>query len=469
MTQTTSDDKLEDEQPTSGWRKCFNIVCCPFILCFYSIKIFFCGCILAKCEDCLHCLQACCCSCLGFIFCGGCGICARQFRDKEFGPECSEKSLGRPAKGITWIPFEELLAAANPSKECDVLIAGNIEPSAVGQGDLGDCWLMSAISAVAEHPSLIVQTMRTHRHNVRGKYEFRLYNDNPGEQSFETVEVDNLLPTADGKTPVFAALKVDAWVAMLQKAVAKFVGSYEKLDGGSTAWALTALTGGKTAVVLKEANGSWKRWESVWGGDRANMRKSSLRRAGNGPMYSRDELWNLLVDHDSRHSVMCCSVTQGSTDRESIRGLACSHAYSLLRAVEVEGFKLVEIRNPWGASGTVAGKKGERAQSRGEWDGDWSDASDMWERHPNVKKKLSEKEAVNLLPDGKFFMNFTDFCTYFGSVSICSRATGFGDIVLVVDDGQTCGTCCACVKGCCDFWCCCTGLKALCCAEERRD
>lgn len=35
----------------------------------------------------------------------------------------------------------------------------------------------------------------------------------------------------------------EAWVLLLEKAMAKFKGTYGALDGGSTLWALEALTG----------------------------------------------------------------------------------------------------------------------------------------------------------------------------------------------------------------------------------
>ncbi len=48
---------------------------------------------------------------------------------------------------------------------------------------------------------------------------------------------------ATGKA-IFAKPNGDeAWVLLLEKAMAKFKGSYAALDGGSTMWALECLTG----------------------------------------------------------------------------------------------------------------------------------------------------------------------------------------------------------------------------------
>ena len=62
------------------------------------------------------------------------------------------------------------------------------------------------------------------------------------------------------------------------------------------------------------------------------------------------------------------------------------HAYSIISAVEARGHKLLNIRNPWGNF---------------EWDGDWSDKSELWTRDmiEAVKPNLDSN-------DGSFWMNF---------------------------------------------------------------
>jgi hypothetical protein len=47
----------------------------------------------------------------------------------------------------------------------------------------------------------------------------------------------------------------------------------------------------------------------------------------------------------------------------TINGLHGSHAYSVLRAVEVKGKRFLVVRNPWGQS---------------EWTGPWADGSKQW-------------------------------------------------------------------------------------------
>jgi calpain-15 len=57
-------------------------------------------------------------------------------------------------------------------------------------------------------------------------------------QKWEVVVVDDFVPTKGGK-PIFTKSKgAEMWVLLLEKAFAKLVGDYEKLEGGMPIWAL---------------------------------------------------------------------------------------------------------------------------------------------------------------------------------------------------------------------------------------
>lgn len=74
-----------------------------------------------------------------------------------------------------------------------------------------------------------------------------------------------------------------------------------------------------------------------------------------------------------------------------MQGLIGGHAYSVLRAVEVNGKRFVVVRNPWGKS---------------EWTGRWSDGSKEWTQEwLEVLPKLGHQFG----DDGQFVME----CTYF--------------------------------------------------------
>jgi hypothetical protein len=58
---------------------------------------------------------------------------------------------------------------------------------------------------------------------------------------------------------------------------------------------------------------------------------------------------------------------------------------------------------------------------------------------------------------------YRDFLVEFDSVDVCDRSTGAGDLALRVGDGGVCAPALGCCRGCCRFWCCCDGCRAVCC------
>jgi hypothetical protein len=72
----------------------------------------------------------------------------------------------------------------------------------------------------------------TDEYNPRGRYELEFYCGFSNKT--EKVAVDDLIPVKKGTTtPIFAKPHGnELWVALLEKAFAKFLGDYQSLDGG---------------------------------------------------------------------------------------------------------------------------------------------------------------------------------------------------------------------------------------------
>ena len=73
---------------------------------------------------------------------------------------------------------------------------------------------------------------------------------------------------------------------------------------------------------------------------------------------------------------------------------------TFLHAKEVNGFRMVCVRNPHAASGF-------------EWQGPWNDQGPEWKAHPEVAEALQ----VDLKRDGAFWMDWEDFTWNFAGVS----------------------------------------------------
>merc|ERR1712196_537318 len=109
--------------------------------------------------------------------------------------------------------------------------------------------------------------------------------------------------------------------------------------------------------------------------------------------------------------------------------------------------------NPWGTF---------------EWEGDWGDTSDMWKKHPKVKREL--KPDTGAPDDGIFWIGWEDFMKNYTSVDVCKRTTGLRDLALDIHEDAGCiGPCKGCVGGCLSYYCCCAGCIALCCGKESDD
>ena len=102
--------------------------------------------------------------------------------------------------------------------------------------------------------------------------------------------------------------------------------------------------------------------------------------------------------------MMGCSVGNDYTAEEAeTDGIVMGHAYTLLSVAQVtdaEGtaHKLVKLRNPWGS---------------GEWQGRWSDKSDLWT--DDLRQLVGHDGDKD---DGIFWMAFEDFSRIFGFWSV---------------------------------------------------
>jgi hypothetical protein len=93
------------------------------------------------------------------------------------------------------------------------------------------------------------------------------------------------------------------------------------------------------------------------------------------------ELWQRLTLWINNGYMMGCSSPAGSDSHTSSLGIVQGHAYSILDAYEVEGNKLLQIRNPWGNSI--------------EWKGAWGDSSSDWsERRKQIVYERMRQRGI---------------------------------------------------------------------------
>ena len=118
----------------------------------------------------------------------------------------------------------------------------DIGPNDICQGQLGNCYFLSAVSALAEFPERIKKCFVTRNFNFAGKYRVKLHING----QLRTYILDDFFATnaKTGRWQFSYSKEGEIWVQLLEKAWAKANGTYAKTIGGFTGEALTALTGG---------------------------------------------------------------------------------------------------------------------------------------------------------------------------------------------------------------------------------
>ncbi|MCO5606609.1 hypothetical protein L7F22_060797 [Adiantum nelumboides] len=302
---------------------------------------------------------------------------ASHFTDQEFPPSSPSLFID-PDKPSTklqvvkeWMRPRDILQETGSSCE-PCLFAGNADASNVCQGRLGDCWFLSALAVLTE-ASRIAEVIITPNYNDEGIYTVRFCIQ--GE--WVPVVVDDWIPCEAKGKPAFATSRTcnELWVSILEKAYAKVHGSYEALEGGFVHDALVDLTGGA--------------------GEEIDM-SSAQARIG----LASGRLWSQLLSFKQQGFLLGAGSPAGSDAHVSSSGIVQGHAYSVLQVREVDGHKLIQVRNPWA--------------NEVEWNGPWSDLSTEWSDRMKHKLKYSPQAQ-----DGVFWMSWEDFQIHFCSIYVC--------------------------------------------------
>lgn len=256
------------------------------------------------------------------------------------------------------------------------LFEKGIDPEDIKQGCLGNCYFLSALSALAEFPNQIKKIFTNKEYNKDGIY---LVNFTLGGENYKVV-VDDHIPYYEKKhKPAFSQSKGnELWVMLLEKAWAKVNGNYENSIKGFVSEAFRALTGAPV-VFFKH-------------------------------LYIQD-IWDEISESDINKYIICASSGEGELNKARYEemGLISEHAYSVIAAMEVttrDGGteRLLKLRNPWGHK---------------EWLGRWSDRSEEWTDELRKQLNCAEKN------DGVFFMCVEDYLSYFRTTVICKLHENF--------------------------------------------
>ena len=331
------------------------------------------------------------------------------YKDPEFvpGPAILDAAHG----DSQWIRAAKLSGPDHEPQLWD-----GVEPSDIMQGALGDCWLLCALSAVAEFPGFVENSLfKTQEVSPDGKYVLRLYDAKA--RKMVHVTVDDRVPCGkatwwEAPRPLFSQPHGnEMYVLILEKAFAKLAGGYGRLSGGYPVLAWLTLTGCEDLSIWHAKDSGWE--ESVVALE--EVRKDphdyqALYTQASGETKASKDMFSYLLHCDQSNYMFAGSINKGTEiEKQRDDGLVERHAYSIIRVARitsVPGFiGLVQCRNPWG--------------NNFEWNGDWSDRSPLWDKHPEVGKEIGRKYLS--ADDGLFWMAWKDFSRIFDTVQVCAR------------------------------------------------
>lgn len=294
------------------------------------------------------------------------------------------------------------------------ILFSNVSPNDLQQGGLGDCWLLSAMAAIAEYPDFVESIIQE---SGDGTYTVKLYSF--ASEKFETIEIDGCFPSEnDDFAYVSPSKQNEIWPCVLEKAFAKSAGGYKQLDGGFSVFAFGKLTGCQNLENIDIDDGQATICSYHMASDDPQDQDSEEWGDTEGDPMDTDQLMDLLAQYDSQKYLMCAGSKGGSDKDFSAKHIVQGHAYSILQVAKNPAgsdFNLIKLRNPWGSD---------------EWNGAWADGDDVWTEHPEVAEAL-EYEAKE---DGTFWMPFENFCNQYNMVFVAKYN--------MARAGQPCGACC---------------------------
>ena len=258
-----------------------------------------------------------------------------------------EKRLAVPAESIAALN-------ARATLQCDSSpLPGELKPEEIRQGNIGDCWLLSAIAALGAHDPRAIRHLFRDDGSCCTVRLFDLHDWSPRDVS----NVGASAPS-DSLAPIVCA--APRWVALLEQAVAIHCGGYAMLNGGQPPRAWAILTGYKPQYTIKldpatkrYQIGGWLNpnqsgsWEAP-----GNSAHSKLGFRGLWPMewpatggggqrgttIDRSELFARMCVWNGTNFAMCAASNEGP------------HAFTVLRVCGAEDGGWVQLFDPLGTT-----------------------------------------------------------------------------------------------------------------------
>lgn len=254
-----------------------------------------------------------------------------------------------------------------------------IKPEYIKQGEVGNCYLISAFVQMSTQPYLVKYLFDHQADEILGKV--------PDSINLKSGAVVIYFHAFGRKTPVLIDTTISysksqlvddtksAWFILVEKAYAKLYGSYEQITSGTLMQSIYALYGYCEPLY-----------------DMKSRKKGSCKSVFEDLMKFKNE----------DNAIMGASIivyVNGEVTFDELKrvGLVAYHSYLILNLKTYNGKNFLQLRNPWAGH---------------EWRGDYSDDSELWTTEMKREFGLVEKN------DGIFWMTEEDFERYFEQLEV---------------------------------------------------
>ena len=261
-------------------------------------------------------------------------------------------------------------------KELKVYSNNNSLSKDIEQGDLGDCYYLSVLSALSENPERIKKLLPKPKISEEGVYECDVYIHG----NLTPIVIDDYFPVIENENEeteiAFANMNKETkniWPMLLEKVWAKCNLSYEDIIVGNSAEAFEFLSPAPYDTYYHNVD--------------------------------TKRLFDLIRQSNEKGFIVVSDITltkNTNLDYLSQMGLLTNHAYQIIDTAVLRQnnneIKLLKIKNPWGTN---------------QWNGDWSENSGKWTE--NFRKNVGYEKKEK----GTFWMAYEDFIQFYTTTHIC--------------------------------------------------
>ena len=304
-----------------------------------------------------------------------------KYIDYEFPP--NDESFGGNASEFDYIihwrrPEHFVLLSEKPNdiKQIKIINNNEPEPNDVHQENLSDYALASALSGIAEKYNMITRLFLTRDTSLYGIYQIQLWLN--GQKRI--VVVDDLFPCIPMGNPlVTRSPSNEIWVLLLEKAVAKLLGNYYRIQSLTLVDSLLLLTGCPTFCYPIE-NENYN----------DNEYKSDMLK----------KIKTFVID--KKYLVMAINnhLAEEEEQNENVKGLTIPGlGYSILDILSIDKHIFLKLRKVWFDQNEQNIDKNVQAY------------------HEQYNSIIPELE--NEITEGKMFLSLEDFLKEFNELAIC--------------------------------------------------